>query len=95
MEVGGGLGQPRSAGWVEPPLKDVALNDGRAGDLTLQPALRGGSDVDEHSPCLKRDVCCSRVQTLQPRAGCRQQIVDGKGRCGSHQSVPERSWETT
>jgi hypothetical protein len=64
---------------VEAPLEDVAIDDRRAGNVTLSRALVERPDVDEQRPrgqLLSRPSCFDADQS---RPSARQELVDIPG----------------
>jgi hypothetical protein len=71
-----GLRDARVARGIEAPFEVVALDQQRAGDLTLRPALPLGPGVDEQRAALDSRGGFGRCDPLQARTCRREQVVD-------------------
>jgi hypothetical protein len=87
LQVSAGLRQARGAGRVEAPLEHVALDDQRAGNLTLLHPLRVRPDVDQQRAGGRSGVGLLRRVALQPCMGGGEQGVDAHDSSGESVST--------
>lgn len=62
--------------WVKAPLEDIAIDDGRAGNVALRRALVGRPDVDEQRPGGQLFSRASRLDPDEPGPSALEELVD-------------------
>src|SRR5437879_3913926 len=77
-----GFGNSALAARVQPPLEVVALDDNRARNLPVRPALKLRTRIHEDRTVLRRVPRVGRVQPCQPRADSGKMTIEFVGQLG-------------
>jgi hypothetical protein len=91
VQVVAGDRQACVAGRIEPPVEDVALDDDRARQSTLEVPVDLRADVDKHRASPQCVVGLAGAEAVTTRAGLGQHVVDPAAK-GSGQEIGSSGW---